>query len=171
MQFGIQMNNNLFYEFQINELRRQLNDEKNKNQWLLQQNIQLNNKINNLQAEINGYTNKILSLENQIKNYKSHYNNFYNQESRTINVLKPGEKIMTVNFASMGGQDVGHYSLPCKNTDIFVRLEEKLNNDFPELKDLEYNLLVNTRKIKRFKTLEENKIKSNDVINIFFNEE
>ena len=67
----------------------------------------------------------------------------------------------------MGFQDIGHYSLPCKNTDLFVRIEEKLNNDYPELKDKETYFLVNGRKIKRFKTLEENQIKSNDLINLF----
>ena len=74
---------------------------------------------------------------------------------------------MTVNFVSMGIQDVLNYSLPCKNTDLFVRLEEKLNNDFPQLKDYQTVFEVNTRKIKRFKSLDENNIKSNDIINIF----
>ena len=70
----------------------------------------------------------------------------------------------------MGFQDISNYSLPCRNTDIFVRLEEKLNNDFPKLKDQEAIFLVNGRKIKRFKTLDENKIKSNDIINVFVND-
>ena len=74
---------------------------------------------------------------------------------------------MTVNFVSMGINDIGHYSLPCKNTDLFVRLEEKLNNDYPQLKNHETYFEVQTRRIKRFKTLEENNIKSNDIINIF----
>ena len=86
-------------------------------------------------------------------------------------ILKPGEKIMTINFVSMGIQDIGHFSLPCKNTDIFVRLEEKLNNEFPKLKDSETYFEVNGRRIKRFKTLDENKIKSNDIINIFLIDE
>ena len=68
----------------------------------------------------------------------------------------------------MGFQDIGHYSLVCKNTDLFVRLEEKLNNDYPELlKDKETYFIVNTRRIKRFKTLDENQIKGNDIINVF----
>ena len=48
-----------------------------------------------------------------------------------------------------------------------MKLEEKLNNDFPQLKDYQTVFEVNTRKIKRFKTLDENKIKGNDVINVF----
>ena len=34
----------------------------------------------------------------------------------------------------MGFQDIGHYSLVCKNTDLFVKLEEILNSHFQQLK-------------------------------------
>ena len=67
----------------------------------------------------------------------------------------------------MGFQDIINYSLVCKNTDLFVKLEEKLNNDYTQLKDKETYIMVNGRRIKRFKTLDENQIKSNDVINLF----
>ena len=52
-----------------------------------------------------------------------------------------------------------------------MRLEEKLNNNFPELKNHETYSEVKTKRIKRFKTLAENNIKSNDVINIFLSDE
>ena len=84
-----------------------------------------------------------------------------------ITSIKPGEKILSVNFVSMGFQDIINYSLPCKNTDLFVRLEEQLNNDFPNLKEQETYFLVNGNRIKRFKTLDENHIKKNDIINVF----
>ena len=67
----------------------------------------------------------------------------------------------------MGFQDITNYSLVCKNKDLFVRLEEKLNNDYPQLKDKETYFLVNGRRIKRFKMLDENQIKGNDVVNLF----
>ena len=71
----------------------------------------------------------------------------------------------------MGTNDIGHYSLACKNTYLFIRLEEILNNDFPQLRNHETYFEVNGRRIKRFKTLDENKIKNNDIINIFLMEE
>ena len=111
--------------------------------------------------------NQIQLLQNELLKYKTNNNNFYNQSNNTINILKPGEKIMTINFVSQGNQLVTNYSIPCKNTDLFVKLEEKLNNDFPQLKDYQTVFQVNTRKIKRFKSLDENNIKSNDIINIF----
>ena len=84
-----------------------------------------------------------------------------------ITSLKPGEKMFAVNFVSNGFQGIMNYALLCNNIDLFVKLEEKLNNDYPELKDKETYFIVNSRKIKRFKTLDENQIKGNDVINVF----
>ena len=88
-----------------------------------------------------------------------------------LTTIKPGEKIYTINFISMGREEIGHYSLSCKNTDIFVRLEERLYKDYPQFKNYETFFEVKTRRIKRFKTLEENKIKNNDIINIFIIED
>ena len=72
---------------------------------------------------------------------------------------------------TMGNQDIQNYAMTCKNTDLFVTLEEKLYNDYPKYKDYDTFFQVNTRKIKRFKTIEENNIKSNDIISIFIIEE
>jgi len=121
----------------------------------------------NLNNQINNYLNQIQFLQNQINNCNP--NNLNNNLINNNYVIssKPGEKILSINFVSNGFQGIMNYSLPCKNTDLFVRLEEKLNNDYPELKDKETYFLVNGRKIKRFKTLDENHINSNDVINLF----
>ena len=121
----------------------------------------------NLNNQINNYLNQIQFLQNQINNYNP--NNLNNNLINNNYVIssKPGEKILSINFVSNGFQGIMNYSLPCKNTELFVRLEEKLNNDYPELKDKETYFLVNGRKIKRFKTLDENQIKSNDAINLF----
>ena len=173
-QLNISSQNNIYYENQIKELKRQLNEEKNKNQILINENINLKNTINNLNNKllyIQNYKLKIKSLENEInqKNYiiqQYQLNNENNQTEYSITSIKPGEKIMAINFAGMG-YDIGRYCLSCKNTDLFVRLEERLYKDFPDFKDYEIYFEVNTRRIKRFKTLEENKIKNNDIINIF----
>ena len=74
---------------------------------------------------------------------------------------------MAVNFVSIGSQEISNYNIVCKNTDLFVRLEERLYQDFPQFKDYDTYFKVNTKIIKRFKTLDENHIKSNDVINVF----
>ena len=71
--------------------------------------------------------------------------------------------MFSINFASID-QKIIHYSLICKNTDIFVRIEEQLYEDYPEYKDKETFFVNNGNKIKRFKSLDENNIKKNDII-------
>ena len=73
---------------------------------------------------------------------------------------------MSINFITLDSQEITNYSLPCKNKDLFVRLEERLYRDYPQYKDCDTFFQVNTKRIKRFKTLDENKIKPNDIISI-----
>ena len=67
--------------------------------------------------------NKILSLENELKKYKS--KNINNSEN-IVTTLKKDEKILAVNFVSIGTQEIINYNLICKNTDLFISLEERL---------------------------------------------
>ena len=53
---------------------------------------------------------------------------------------------------------------------MFVRIEERLYNEFPKFKNNDTYFDVKTNRIKRFKTLDENKIKNGDVINVFIAE-
>ena len=105
--------------------------------------------------------NKIKLLENELNKKNNEIDNY------EITSIKPGEKIMAINFVSMGNNDIGHYNLMCKNIDLFIRLEERLYEDFPQFKEYETYFEVNGKRIKRFKTLEQNNIKTNDIINIF----
>ena len=126
------------------------------------QNIDLTNKITILESQLNKL---ILELQNYKSNNNLKISNSYFND--LILPALPGEKIMTLIFNSQGIQYICNYGLACKNTNLFVRLEEILNNNFPELKKHDTYFMVNTRRIKRFLTLEENKIKNNDMINIF----
>ena len=120
---------------------------------------ELNQKLENDLTQKDGEIQKLIS---QINNKKDYYD---------ISSLKPDDKIIGVNFVSMGSNDIGHYNLVCKNRDLFVRLEERLYNDFPQFKNYETYFEVNGKRIKRFQTLEQNNIKTNDIINIFIIEE
>ena len=109
-------------------------------------------------------------LEYDKNNYKKKYEELFNKESKDkykINSIQPGEEIISINFVSMGNNDIGHYSLVCKNTDYFIKEEERLYEDFPDFKKYETYFEANGKRIKRFQTLEENNIKDKDVINIF----
>ena len=48
--------------------------------------------------------------------------------------LKRGETVMSINIMTMGNQDIANYSIPCKNTDLFVKVEEKIYMDYPKYK-------------------------------------
>ncbi len=117
------------YETQINEIQKLLTEEKNKNELLMKENIKLSAQIKSSNAEINRikkFEEKNILLNIELENYKSLKNN------QEITSIKPGEKILAINFLSMGTQDIMNYCMPCKNTDLFVRLEEKLYEDFPK---------------------------------------
>ena len=135
-----------------------------------------NNKIKELTLENNNLKNKINQLENIINDKNKEIqdnifkiNNLSGNNNNQI-IFNPGDKILDVLFMSPGNQDIVNYAIPCKSTDLFVRLEERLYNDYPKYRNYETFFMVNTRRILRFKTLEENKIKSGDIISLFTNE-
>ena len=138
--------------------KSQLNEEKNKN-------LSYNNIINGLNETISFLKQQLNDEKNKNKNNFQNMNQQNN--NREITYINPGEKIMAINFVSMGNQDITNYCLPCKNTDLFVRLEEKLYQDYPKFKNYETFFEVRTKRIKRFKTIEENDIRSGDVISVF----
>ncbi len=154
------------YQNQINELQKQWYDERNKNIYLYKENENLRKTINNWNNENQILKNKIKSLESKLSSKINDQQN-NSQYDYTIKSMKSGDKILAVNFISMGNNDIGHFNLICKNTDLFVRVEERLYNHFPQFKNYETYFEVNTRRIKRFKTIAENNIKNNDLINIF----
>ena len=166
-----QINN---YQNEINELKRQLNDEKNKNINLNKEIEILKNKNNILNIETNSLKEKIKLLENNLDKKNNELqdliikNNLLNNK---ITSIKTGEEVLAVNFVNKGTQNIRPYNLVCKNTDLFVSLEERLYHDFPDFKNFDTYFEVNNRRIKRFKTIDENHIQSNDIINIVIIEE
>ena len=169
------------YLSEINNLNQLLKEEKKKNEILSNENRTLKTLITNLKNENNKLKqyeqkNRLLQEEinrkiMEIQNLKVNNLTNSNQSGYLIPSLKPGEKIIAINFVSMGIQDISNYNLICKNTDLFVRLEERLYNEFPNFKNFETYFEVKTKRIKRFKTIEENGIKGNDVISVFIIEE
>ena len=59
-----------------------------------------------------------------------------------------------------------HYSMICKKSDNFKKLENELYKAYPEIKTTEFIFKVNGNIIDKNKTLDENKIKDHD--NIIF---
>ena len=128
-------------------------------------NIQdLKNKIKSLEKELNKKNEEIQQLLSQNNNNNNNHGKY------KITSINPGEEIMCINFVSMGRQDINNYGLVCKNTDLFVRTEERLYEYFPQFKNYETYFEVNGKRIKRFQTLSENNIQDKNVINLFITE-
>jgi hypothetical protein len=62
-----------------------------------------------------------------------------------------------------------NYSLECEKSDLFSEVEEKLYNEFPELKQKNISFIVNGNIINRAYSLEENEIQSGNIILIEYN--
>ena len=76
-----------------------------------------------------------------------------------FNKILPGEKVISVALLTSTDQKF-IYSLPCKTSTLFSKIEEKLYEEFPEYKETDNHFLINGKKVKRFKTIEENGIKN-----------
>ena len=101
----------------------------------------------------NNYENidRIKELEKELEKYKTYF-------------LLPGEKLFTIKFISID-QKI-NFSTVAKNTDIFAKLEGSLYEKYPKYKETENYFLVNGKKLNRHKTLDENKIKDNDILTV-----
>ena len=166
---------------QINELEKKINNEENRNN-LLNEKIEelqklLNEKEKNLKEDKkllkdsneeldtpqdnskNINNEKIIKLMEEIKEKE---NEIKELKSKLPFELSKNENLMTIIFKSFD-QNI-HYSLICKNTQIFNQVEILLYKIYPEYKETENFFIVNGNKINRFKSLEENKIKNSDII-------
>jgi len=154
------------------DLEEELKQEKEKIKKLEEKINQLNdllkkkgnnrNSINNNQNNINvnvGNPNDL--LQSIIKKDKI-IEDLRLKLSRFPFELSEGEKLISIIFTSTD-QKI-HYSIICKNTDIFYNLELKLYQKYNELSEVENYFTVNGRRVNKTKNLEFNKIKDNDVI-------
>ena len=126
-----------------------------------------NNSDQKLITDLTNEKEKNTKLNEQIQLLKYKLSK-YNLNSNVINnnsefrIMNPEEETFSVIFQT-GDQSVTR-SFTCKKNYIFVDLEKKFYNEYNKYKELDTYLLCNGRKIFRFKTLEENKVKDSDII-------
>jgi len=150
----------------------------------------LENKIKELENSLKDKDDIIKNLENENKKLKIEYNNINeklnhmnselkNQINKKEKIIKeyelkisqipfefsPREKIMTIIFISSDQNIIS--SFICKNTHIFKFLENKFYEKYSEYKDINNIFISNGIEIDKNKSLDENKIKNNDIITIF----
>ena len=161
----------------IKQLEKELNEEKNKNKTL-------EAKILNLRKDFDDENNKFLKFKEEIEKEKlikkklekeskeSFLETIIEKEkeikelklklSRYPFVLEEGEKLMSIIFNSVD-QKV-NFSVICKNTDEFHKIEAQLYKNYSEYSENDNFFTVKGIKVNRYKTLENNNIKNNDVI-------
>ena len=168
----------------INSLENLVNETKKYNKELLiayenmeKQNKEKSNIINEQKRKIEELNEKLIQFQN-IEKSNTSYDKIINLMEKLENKenelkklksklpfeLSENEKLMTVIFNSK--DEAIHYSLICKNTDIFNRLENSLYNVYPELTESENYFTSNGIRVNKFKILEENNIKFSDVITL-----
>ena len=118
-----------------------------------------NNTILELRQSINSKDERIQLLQNKINNY------FYGDDNNDngINNIIPGEKVIGIEILSTDNK-IQNYVRAYKDTELLVRVEEKLYSEFQEYKEKDTYFMLKGMRIKRFKTLKENNIKNGDVL-------
>ena len=147
-------NKNSKFEKEIKRLTDEKTDLINKNKALSE-----NNKLSDIKKGNDQKDEMLFSLMKKLENKDKEINKL---KSFIPFDLKEGEEMLTVIFVSV--EQKVHYSFICKNTEIFSRVEKRLYEVYPNYEEEENYFLVNGNKIKKAKTLEENKIKNSDVI-------
>ena len=82
--------------------------------------------------------------------------------SRLPFILEEGESLLSITFITPD-QHL-RYSVICKNTDEFHKVEGQLYKKYPEYSENENFFIVDGREINKYKTIEENRIKNSAII-------
>jgi predicted RNase H-like nuclease (RuvC/YqgF family) len=159
---------------EIEKLKKEIIKLNNENSSLKDENHRLKNEIKRLKSELNNniqnlkkYELEINKLNLALSNKNDEINNL-NDEIKNLK-LNSGKKklidideMLVIQFKSIDQKVDMSYA--CQKDDIFVRIEEKLYNDYPQFKDLNTYFTVNGRIVKRFRSMLENGIRNNDKI-------
>ena len=145
----------------------------------------LSNEKSELKNKLNNFDRKIKQYELIIDDYKSKLEkknienesikkNLIEKEKEIYNLKKEmqqkkennafnktfytREQMIALNFESTDSRL--RYAIPCLKKDLFVDVEKKLYDKFPQYKEKNNNFLVQGKTILRFKTVEENELVS-----------
>ena len=156
-------------------LNSEIQNIKNENKNLKSEIQNLKNKNKNLNSEIQILNNKNNILKNENDKLENEKNNYIAQitdltdrmnklnlskgiQNKNVNI----NDIVTVLFQSID-QKV-QIPMTGTKTELFVKLEERLYEEYKDYKDSNNYFTVNGRMIKRFRTIQENKLNDCDKI-------
>ena len=103
-----------------------------------------------LQKTLKEKEKEIINLKNEIQQKQE--NDSFNKTFYTR------EQMIALNFIST--DSTLHYAIPCLNKDLFVDVEKKLYDKFPEYKERNNNFLSQGKIVLKFKTVGENQLES-----------
>jgi len=146
----------------LKEKENIINNLQNEKKEFLYKNKQLNIEYNNINEQLNKMN---LESKEQLNKKEKIIKELELKISQFPFDFSPGEKIMSIIFISFDQNIIS--SFICKNTDSFKYLENKFYEKYSEYKDLDNIFILNGRKIKKDKSLDENIIKNNDIITIY----
>ena len=154
---------NLNLRIEIEQLKDKLNEEKIKN-------LKLTFKLEELANILNKDKKSLLSIEKEMTKKLDELNKNYNKKFEKLQSIFPfqiseDDKIISTIF--MTSDENIRYSMICKSTEKFIELEERLYNKYPEYKEKKNYYCVNGQKINVNETLEYNKVKDNEIIIIY----
>jgi len=150
------INNNL-------SLEEELKEEKDKNKKLQEKIEQYESLINELLNKSNNELNANEVIQGFLKKDKE-IEILKQKLSRFPFELSEGEELYSLIFTS--GDHKIHHSIICKNTSKFSSIQSQLYDEYPDYSETNNLFTVRGNKINRNKSLEDNNIKNNDIIEL-----
>ena len=179
-QLDSEKNNNQILNKKILELEEKnrnleklLKEEKIRNNILIKENARLKEEKDKNPNNYNNYYNSNLNIDitkallekdkmiNELNNKLKRLNELNNKLKRYPFELNEGEKLISL-IIYLPNQ--AQFSMICKNTEKFHKIEERLYEKFEKYKETDNFFLFYGKKVNRFNTLKENFIKDGDII-------
>ena len=156
MKFKNDLNNHDKLKLELDKI---INENKKLKNDLLKANKFLNNIGNN-----NINNNEILNLkyqlsqkDNEIKDLKLKSQNNNEKNKQLFDMIL---------FFQSQDQEINNVAIKCLSSDTFAEIEEKLYKKFPNFRNTNNTPICNGRIILRFKTLSENNIKVENIVQL-----
>ena len=121
---------------------------------------QKNSTLEELKSKIKEEKDKVESFKKIIDDKGKQINNLEKKikENNPNNTFCTRDQILALNFMSM--DQTLHFAVPCVKKDLFVDVEKKIYDKYPDYRETNNTFLAQGKAILRFKTIEENKLES-----------
>ena len=123
--------------------------------------MNLKNQLSQKDIEIRDLKYQLILKDNEIKDLKLKSQSNNEKNKQILNM----DEIMIVYFQTQD-QEINHVGIKCLPSDTFADVEEKIYKKFNNYRNTNNTPICNGRIVLRFKTLSENKIKDENVVQL-----